>query len=182
MKKYILLILLILNLSSCSFNFLRTVEDEKFALEMIAKGILHLRAGNLDDAEAAFLLANEIVYNPAAIDGLGCVEFNRGNFYKAERLFIDAFDENSNYFNSLGNLALLYEMVGHTKEANKLYQIATSANPKNYKIKNNFGGFLFDNYNNDSYKGMLARQEILKAKNIHPDNLILSNLEIISKE
>lgn len=176
-----IVLLMLLFLNSCSFIFERSEEDKLKALQLIDQGTLHLREGNLEDAKASFILSNDINESAAATDGLGCVSFMKQDYIEAEKLYIKAYRMEDNYFNSLANLALLYEQTHSKKEARKLYELAVNANPTNFKIRSNFGAFLYDNYSKNSDESALGKEELYKAKNILPAKIITDNIKLIEE-
>jgi len=112
------------------------------SLKLVDQGTLHLRDGALDQAQASFEMAWEIGSQAAALDGLGCVAFMREDYPSAEQYFVQAYQQDPDYSNSLGNLALLYEKHGLSNDALQLYERAIEEDPKNIRSRNNFAGFL----------------------------------------
>ena len=176
MKK-ILFILMIF--TACSYNFERDADDYAVANNLISHATRKLEEGDLEEARATFLLSNEIIESAAALDGLGCAAFLSGNLELAQSYFISSFKKDNKYYNSLGNLALLYDYVGWKNEAIKLYNIAIQGNPKNYKIRNNFAALLYDNNSRESGSRLQAKAELFKAKSLRADKTVIENLRLI---
>ncbi|PJF37581.1 MAG: hypothetical protein CUN55_21340, partial [Phototrophicales bacterium] len=89
-----------------------TLEETNQAQQLIDKGTLALRARMLDEAQAAFEVSYDLVPSPEALDGLGCVAFMRGELEIARDYFLSAYNQDSNYTDSIFHLALLYDYVG----------------------------------------------------------------------
>ena len=175
MLRFILITYLIIS-AGCMANRVVGVEDQSEALRQVDQGTLYLRQRDLDKAEASFRVANETVPTLAsALDGLGCVAFLRGNYKDAEEYFWRAYEVDSSYNNSLGNLALLYETTGDKQKAAQLYSRALQEDPRNFRARNNYAGFLVSSGNNQKIKR--AQDELLKAKMLLNHPLISRNLE-----
>ena len=144
------------------------------ANELIDQGVLLLRAGQLDQAEASFAVAQEIADFAAALDGLGCIALLRGNYTRAERLFRRAYEMDDSYDHVLGNLALLYEMQGDRAQAKHFYKHALSDNPKSFRFRNNFAIFL---YENDLENRERIIYELEKAFALANDKLMQQNMK-----
>lgn len=153
-----------------------TLEAYQRASHLIDQGTLLLREGDLDRAEATFMVAYEIARLPAAIDGLGCVAFLRGDLGMAERRFIEAYQADEGYNNALGNLAMVYEAQGRDRAAEKLYARAVQENGENFRIRGNFGAFLAKRGSRED-----ARVEFLKAASIASHPLIEENLKRVER-
>jgi Tfp pilus assembly protein PilF len=147
-------------------------EASQRGLKLVDQGTLLLRSGELEKAEAAFLVAYELARLPAAVDGLGCVAFLRGDMVVAEQRFVEAYQADEGYNNALGNLALVYEATGRKEDATRLYARAVRENGDNFRIRGNFGAFLADSGNRQE-----AKQELLKAASIASHPLIEENLK-----
>ena len=172
----IALILLLLN--GCVIPVAPSATDREVALKLVDAGTLYLRRGELERAAGAFQAALEIHQIPAAVDGLGCVALLIGDYARAEQMFIKAYGMDEQYRNSLGNLALLYEVTGATDAASALHQRAVIENPSNFRFRNNFGVFVHD------YRGMqaVARAELRKAQALAHDPVIERNIVRIIAE
>jgi len=165
-------------LAGCSLKTAPNVLDQQEVLRLIDEGTLYLRSRDLDNAEASFRVASEIAETAAVLDGLGCVAFLRSNFKDAEEYFWRAYEVDATYNNSLGNLALLYETEGKKDKAKELYERALNEDPRNFRTRNNYAAFL-SGANNGAVKGQ-AKRELLKAKMLANDPLILDNIEKIN--
>lgn len=156
----------------------RPLDAEQTGLELIDQGTLWLRAAELDRAEGAFEAAWEVSKLAAALDGLGCVAFRRGDARRAEELFIKAYQVDHRYSVSLANLALLYKRNGLTHAAQRLYVEAIARNPRNFKARNNFGVLLSD----IQELPQAGRLQLLRAAALKRDALIENNLRSISEK
>jgi len=139
----------------------------------VGKGVLALRAGNLEEASAAFNLAKELYPSASAADGLGCVAFRRKDYRQAEQHFLKALEMDESYASAHANLALLYELKNSRKKALGNYLKALQLQPSNYRSRNNYAAHLYDSNLVD-----LARHELLKAKIVRGvDEPIVHNLK-----
>ena len=152
--------------------------SQQLGLELIDQGTVWLRAGELDRASGAYETAWQLAKLPAALDGMGCVAFRRGDARQAEALFIQAYQADHSYSAALANLALLYKQHGLSDAAKRLYIEAVQRNPKNYRARNNFGVLLSD----IDTSAHAAKAELLRAAALKRDPLIESNLRSISEE
>ncbi len=167
----------ILFLQGCYIYQPELTERHK-ALQLIDEGVVMLRQGDLEEAEATFEAAYEIGRFAAALDGLGSVAMLRGEHERAERLFRTAYAVDPSYANALGNLALLKEQQGNLEVANQLYLQALAQDPSNYKIRGNFSVFLAE------YKGestFYAKRELLKAWVVGRSPLLRHNQDQINR-
>jgi len=149
------------------------LEAKHQALALVDQGTMLLRQGDLDQAEAAFRVAYELAGPAAAVDGLGCVAFLKGDLEQAEKYFVQAYQMDESYYESLGNLALLYESQGLYSQAKRVYSLAIQHNPGDYRARNNFAGLLLD-IKEDAQR---ARWELLKARALVDHPLISKNIE-----
>lgn len=182
-----LLVLLMVNLTGCVMPQSPNPAKQAQALSLIDQGTIALRAGELDRAEATFQAAWEIDELPAAVDGLGCVAFLRGDSKRAEELFIQAYQMDDDYTEALGNLALLYEANGLSENARQLFERAIAENPGNARVRNNFAAYLKERAREDgdsersAQTSARARQELFKAHALSPHPLIEQNLEKVDE-
>jgi Tfp pilus assembly protein PilF len=121
-----------------------SLDDSTRSAQLLEKGVLHLRAGNFDAAEASFQLVHEILPQAAALDGLGCVAFARGELDRAENLFHSALTVDPDYYEAYGHLADVYESKGRFQDAGEYYQIAKEQKPQDFRIRNNFAVHLIE--------------------------------------
>lgn len=177
--KFTCLILLSGTLWGCALPQSPDISAQNQALQLVDQGTYYVRAGELDRAEAAFKVAYEAGKLAAAVDGLGCVAFLRGNAQSAERYFIQAYQMDESYNDSLANLALLYESRGLYSKAEAMYRLAIKQDPRNFRARNNFAGLLFDNNKGGSVAARVAREELLKAEALAEHPLIKDNLNKI---
>lgn len=118
-----------------------------------------LRASKLPQAEAALKLAQELSPDdPRVLDGLGCVEWRRGNHALAEEFFRQALFENRLYDRGYMHLALVAAEQRDHEAAKELLQIALQLNPLNFRARNNLAAELLDSGDKDK-----AYQELLVA-------------------
>ncbi len=146
------------------------------AQRIIDRGTAALRQGDLEGAAAAFRVSYDIHENPAALDGLGAVAYLEQNYSAAERYFIGAYNLDRNYFEALGNLALLYETMGLTAKAKEIYEFTLKRNPQDIRVRNNFAAFLFDKELDGRSR---AHVELAKAEVLASHPLIEYNLNFV---
>lgn len=142
------------------------------AIELVDQGTTDLRANRLEEAEGAFAAASEISPIAAAFDGLGCVALMRQDFSLAERYFVYSYQVDPDYINSLGNLALLYEIAGLSESAARTYKMAIQAAPENFRIRNNFAVFLFSKEAKTEAKNQLLKAFALAKHPVVATNVI----------
>jgi len=176
MKKLILIAIVLL-MSGCVFGMNPSMDDEQEVSRLVDEGILHMREGDLDRAKANFELAGDLTVSAAAVDGLGCIAFLQEDYALAEELFWQAYETDSTYNNSLGNLALLFEKQGRKAEAEKLFAQAMREDPKNFRMRNNYAAYLGDN------KGPKERafSELYKAQALFNHPMIYDNINILKE-
>lgn len=183
MIKRIVLSVLALILSGCINTNRPSLSDNQEALALIDNGVVLLRSGELERARAAFDMAYQISGAAAALDGLGCVAFLSEDFKSAENLFWRAYEIDQTYNNSLGNLAMLYQIKGEHQKAEELYLRSISEDPKNFRSRNNFAAFLISNKRDGSnLTKEQAFKELLKAEALAQHPLIKDNIRKISSE
>ena len=176
----IILVLLVFNLCACAVPVAPNPSSINEGLKLVDQGTLQLRKGAFDQAQASFEMAWEIANLAAALDGLGCVAFLREDYPGAEQYFVQAYQQDPDYSNSLGNLALLYERHGLSDEAQQLYERAIAEDPKNVRSRNNFAGFLVSEGGaNRSAQGRKAG--IIRAKHELHRAAALANNPIINE-
>jgi Flp pilus assembly protein TadD len=151
-------------------------EDRMLSLDLIDQGTRHLRAGELAEAKASFLMSFELQASAVAVDGLGCVAFRAGDYPAAEQYFWRALEMDEDYSNSLGNLALLYDVQKQPLRAKKFYKQAIAEDPKNIRFRNNLAVLLLENDSGDRITRAIAREELLKAASIVKHSIIEDNI------
>ena len=177
-NKLLFLVTAVICLNGC---FLLKVHDPKLeqrALELIDQAVVLMRQGDLNKAEAAFQVSQELVNLPASLDGLGCIAFLRGDNTLAEDFFKEALDLDFRYTKAIGNLALLYEQMGRPKQADEYFNRAIKLDPANYRIRNNYAIFLAQS---DSSSKRLAREQLAKASVLVETPIIEANMLELSK-
>lgn len=183
-----LMLLIFFSLLGCAVVKETGPAAEQQARQLVDQGVLSLRSGDLERAEASFRVAYETKPLAAALDGLGCVAFMRGNAESAETYFVQAWQSEENYYTALANLALLYESRGLYSEAQKMYQMAIDGDPQNFRARNNLAAFLYDSvYVSDGpdkiedelRRKRIVKNELLKAEALTEDPIIEKNLKEI---
>ena len=112
-----------------------------------------------DQAFAALELARDLKPNdPRVIDGLGCVEWRRGNYDLAEHFFSKALELNPRYDRAYAHLAFVAKRKGDLEAARDLLKIAVALNPLNFRSRNNYAIVLAEQ--NDERE---AYHQLLKA-------------------
>lgn len=165
--------------AGCAIEKAPGTSDEHRALALVDQGTVLLRSGDLDRAAAAFQVAYELARPAAAADGLGCVAFLRGDVLAAEKLFIQAYEMDENYSQSLANLALLYESRGLYSQAEAMYRRVIEEDPANFRARNNFAGLLFDN---KKESGARVRGELLRGAAVQPHPLLKWNISKVEAQ
>ena len=176
-----LILISILMLSACTFQSKYYQVTEQEISSLFNRGVMHLKTGDLDQAQIAFNLILELKTIPEALDGLGCVALRRQEYRMAQKFFILAWQIDPKYTQAVANLAYLYEITGKLDLAERTYQNAVIQAPTNYQLRNNYGAFLYDSVdknplNKDFEKHVLAYNELLKARQISDDLIIQGNL------
>ena len=143
------------------------------SLNLVDQGVQLMRLNDLKNAQSSFDVALELAPVAAAVDGLGCVAFLKGDLITAEKQFLKAYDMDSTYDEALGNLAMVYEAQGKLVEARKMYTKAIKANPDNYRFRNNYSIFLAQ------YGGTRKHvdDELRKAGALQEDPIIKQNMK-----
>jgi len=150
-------------------------KDDVFqAKKFVDVGVVKLRDGGLEEAQAAFELALSSAKIPEAFDGLGCVALLMGNFEQAQRFFLLAYEYDPKYAQSFEHLALLYDLVGDDEIAKSLYYEALELDPTLYRGHNNLAALLYDF--NDKAE---SKKELLKASTIIKLNEIEGNINLV---
>jgi Flp pilus assembly protein TadD len=148
-----------------------TPHAEQTAERLIEQGAAFIRIGRLDEARASFVLSAELLMTPAALDGIGCVDFLLGELSSARDLFLQAYKLDENYVESLSNLALLYNFIGAQREAEKLYERVLQVQPTALLPRNNLGVLLEEQGNRDRARDELYKGYVLSHSDIARENL-----------
>ena len=156
--------------------------DDLEARRLIDQGSVHLIMGDIERARVAFEVAYELTGSAAALDGLGCIAFAKGDLGRAESFFIRAYEMDKNYLNSIANLALLYELQGSRREAELLYRRAMAEMPADYRVRNNYAGFLMESGGERRLASQAALEELLKARALADHPLIVENIMRLRRE
>ena len=132
--------------------------------ELVSGAIAELRLGTpsaLDRAQAALEVARDMNPDePRVIDGLGCVEWRRGNAKLAQHFFKRAIELNPKYDRAYAHLALIAEGDGNRAAALALLQSAVRMNPLNYRTRNNLAALLIsDGRSKEAYQQLLRAAE-----------------------
>lgn len=172
LRSLLALITLCMTIACAPAGTLMTHARYQKAMELIDQGTMQLRVGKIAEAEGSFSTAVSLGRIAAAVDGLGCVAFKRGEFRLAEKYFIEALDMDKQYSRALGNLALLYQINGLSDEALKFYRTALMEEPENYQARNNLAVHLF--LNTDKKESKI---ELFKALSLAKHPIIAANLD-----
>lgn len=167
----LLFILMFLHACVGSISPPLTPHEQQTAEHLIEQGSAFLRIGRLDEARASFVLSAELVMTPAALDGLGCVDFLIGELTSAREHFLRAYKLDENYVESLSNLALLYNFIGAHREAEALYQRVLQVKPTAIQTRNNLGVLLEELGNMDQARDELYKGYVLSQSDVVSDNL-----------
>lgn len=164
-------------LSGCAFG--RPVSHEQFqrANQLVDEGVMHLREMRLVDADAAFEQAFDIAPVAAALDGIGCVALMSGDFERAERMFVAAYELDVEYDQSMANLALLRDLQGRKEEASKLYHEYLLRYPEAARVRNNAA--LLDFESNERPEAVI--NELRKAATIEESAIVRENLDKVRR-
>lgn len=167
----------------------KQVEQGNMLNAMIDKGVQFLRVGDLNQAQAAFSVAQEIKPSAVALDGLGCVAMMRGEYSDAEQLFVSAYKLDSQYSRAIGNLALLYDLSAEYELARRFYEAALKLEPDNYQIRTNYAVLIEEagrrvakdnaRYQLKKQRAAWAKQELLKAYALAEHPIIAHNKAIL---
>lgn len=147
-------------------------------LALVDKATWYLRQGKLNQAQAAYEVANQITPAAQVYDGLGAVAMLRGNTSQAESLFKAALRLDPNYSEALGNLALLYDQSARPALAAKYYELAVSANPANFRVRNNYAVFRFE----QDGSAQAAEHALFSANALVEHPIIEKNLLFFEKD
>ena len=163
-------------IAGCAATSERTVMEEQEALALIDRGTLHLRGGRADEAQAAFDVAWELTQKPAALDGLGCVAFLRGDYLAAERIFNQVLQLDPAYSDALMNLAAVYERTERPFLAEQLYARGLDHDPQHFRARNNLAVLLAERAAARPALKEEARMELLRARELVKHPVIDENL------
>lgn len=100
------------------------------AQQLLDYGTIALREGRLREAEEAFVASHTVIPGPAALDALGCLEFRRGNFVDAGKLFRTAYENDNSYTEAMAHLGILAAMLGELHDAETLLNHAVMKHPE----------------------------------------------------
>lgn len=142
------------------------------ALALVDQGVLSMREGRLDEADAAFSVAHDLVPLAAAVDGRGCVALLQGEWEDAERFFEEAYMMDQSYDKAAANLALLLDIRGEPDRARELYKWYLDRHPDDAGVRNNMAALDFDRGTDRD----LILQELLRAAAISRHGVIIDNI------
>lgn len=167
----------------------KQVEQGNMLNAMIDKGVQFLRVGDLNQAKAAFSVAQEIKPSAAALDGLGCVAMLRAEYSDAEQLFVSAYKLDPLYTRAIGNLALLYDLSSQYDLAQRFYEAALKLEPHNYQVRTNYAVLIEEMGRRiakvqarnklKKQRAVWAKQELLKAYALAEHPIIEHNKAIL---
>lgn len=148
------------------------IQDEvslEFRLkELLTQGTLLMRRGDragLERAYASLEVARELSpFDPRVLDGIGCVEWRKGNSALAEFFFKEALKQNPEYDRAYAHLALIAEGNGELDAALELLQIAVAKNPLNYHSRTNLGALMLEASNGERNMGAINNLEASRVK------------------
>ncbi len=176
--------LLLSALSACGIYLPEVSFDEhNRALALVDQGTGYLYQQEFDKAQASYEMAFELAHLAAALDGLGCIQFYRGDITGAEHLYQAALERDPEYFGALGNLALLYEQIGDLSAAEKHFIAALEAEPENFRVRNNYAIFLAER-NLSSHLAAdldLSQAELKRAQALVDSPVIELNIKELEK-
>lgn len=123
-----------------------SISEDRYqqALHLVDQGTNSLRQGQLKEANTAFSMAEELAPIAAAVDGQGCVALLSGDFDRAERLFLRAYNMDDRYDHALANLALVNDIRGRRDKAKMLYDQAVDKMPESVAARNNRAALEYD--------------------------------------
>lgn len=176
-----LLFLLVSNLFGCALS--QPLDPARMVRlrELIDTGSLHLIRGDLEQAEASFLLAQELESLPETVDGLGCVALLRGEFAQAEARFSWVIQNFPDYAAVYGNAALLLEVQGKNEEARAYYLRALALDPENAVARNNFAVHLSEASEGEELQREALRQ-LRQALAVNENNTVIKgNISTINE-
>lgn len=170
-------IIVVVAVTGCAI--VRPVSQEQFrrATTLVDVGVMHLREMRLVEADAAFEQAFDIAPVAAALDGMGCVALLNGEFDKAERMFVQAYELDADYDQSMANLALLRDIQGRKEEASQLYHEYLSRYPEAARVRNNAALLDFDM----DERPEVVVNELRKAATIEDSAIVRENLEKVKR-
>jgi Flp pilus assembly protein TadD len=148
------------------------------ALSLVDEGTTLLRQRKPTQAGVIFSMAAELAPVAAAVDGQGCAALMEGDLERAEELFQKAYEMDETYDEALGNLALLKDIKGDSREARKLYTSFLEAHPDSGVARNNKAALEYDL----GARRILVKQELEKASKLSDHGVIRDNLERLSTE
>ncbi|MCB0321246.1 MAG: hypothetical protein KDD60_09990 [Bdellovibrionales bacterium] len=160
-----------------------SLDQQHRAAELLDSGTLLLRRAALDEAYGAFEVSYELDPSAAALDGIGCVAFLRGELIQARDYFLAANELEPEYAPSLGHLALIYELLGQSgvpgaKEASEiLHRRAIALAPEDGILRNNRAVSL-----GSDGRYSTASREIFRAFAVLPHAIVDTNLQKIEEE
>lgn len=175
----VLILLIGAALTSCAVPVSIDSHARQLALQLVDEGIIHLRSGDLAGAGSSFEVSLEIQPTPEAIDGLGCTALLAGKYEEAEVLFIKALQFDEGYSHALGNLALLYDLMGRKELALNIYERALKESPQDFRVRNNFAGVLNDKEAGKNNQKVVTG-ELRKASVLATHPVIMSNMRKVS--
>lgn len=154
-KLFTLLVPLLL--IGCSAQIVPPLNGEQIAMReqkvtlLISKAVNLMRRGDaasFDEAFDALELARDLLpTDPRIVDGLGCVEWRRGNHKLAEHFFKKALEFDPYYDRAYSHLAIVAHENGDKQAALDLLQIAVKMNPLNHRSRNNYAVELLEEGN-----------------------------------
>jgi glycosyltransferase involved in cell wall biosynthesis len=144
----------------------------------IEKGETLFAEGRLDEAEILFKSALEKEpLNYCALNDLGVIKHNKGDFKRAEEYFLQASSLKNDYLDPLLNLVDLYCSNKRWKDAAATLETCTEIDTENPDFYNQLGVVYLEIGSIEK-----ARQSLLKSLEINPDQQIpKESLALLSK-
>lgn len=163
------------------------LSSQQQALQLIDLGVLQLRCGKLQQAQASFEVAYQLNSSAQALDGLGAVAFLGGEISQAKEYFLAAISLEPEYAEAYANLGLLMEASQNYKEAQLYYRRSIELAPHNFRARNNLAALMREQQltgkgvDRQSVDTAQVRQELFRAQSISPNGLIEQNLYMLGE-
>jgi len=160
-------------LIGCGFPAAPAPDRVNSAERLVDKGVVALRARDLERAHAAFSMAAEVAPIPSAHDGLGCVSLLQGDYVSSAESFRRALRIDPGYHRAIAHWALLEDLQGHRDNALSLYNHYLNHYPEAGYIRNNKAALEYER----GGRRILLVQELHKALLVTPHAVIQANLD-----
>lgn len=161
----------ILTVAGCGLYLEPVPPDQSGLAQLVARGVVELRQGDLQRAAGAFRAAEEIHPSAQSAEGLGCVAAVEGDFQTARLWFDEAMRRDPSYTSVTANRALVEDMQGENDGAGRLYRQALREAPDDANLRNNYAAYLAEYGRTEEAQG-----ELFKAQALMSDDVITHNL------